>query len=231
MLGERHLSVSTVDAAGAGVGQMFDLVMPARFKQVGEGNHVAFHVGVGVLYRVAHSGLGGQVDNPLDALLGKAALYGLGVGQVFAVENVAAAGALGGLFEDLEAGLLDGRVVVVVDYVKPHYVVAALEQCLGDVKTDEACVAGDQSCHSVPFVKGRAAREPLRLLRFARNDVVGAAALSAKPRWPRCARHDVVGAGGTFPTNVVARSATTWRSRTVVVEAIFWPSSGGEFHS
>ena len=40
MFGKRHLGVCTVDARRAGICQVLDLVMPARFQQVGEADNV-----------------------------------------------------------------------------------------------------------------------------------------------------------------------------------------------
>jgi hypothetical protein len=65
-LGEGHARVAAVDAGTRGVDQMLNRVMAAAFEDVHEADQIAVDVGVGVEQRVAHAGLGGQMDHSLE---------------------------------------------------------------------------------------------------------------------------------------------------------------------
>ena len=147
-----HLGVGTVDAAGAGVGQVRCLRVAAGFQDVGEGDDVAFNVAVRVLDGVAHAGLGGQVDNPVEPVFAEAGFHCGAVCQVGADEGVGAAGFGGGGFQLLQPRFFQGGVVVVVDAVEADHAVAAFEQPLGGVKADEAGVTGDEYVHNLRSV-------------------------------------------------------------------------------
>jgi hypothetical protein len=71
MLGERHLGVAAVDAGARGIDQVLHAVVAAAFEDVGEADQVAVDVGVRVLQRVAHAGLGGEVDHAVELLGGE----------------------------------------------------------------------------------------------------------------------------------------------------------------
>ena len=45
------------------------------------------------------------------------------------------------------SSLLEGDVVIVVDVVEPYDCPGLLQQSAGEMKTDEACNAGDQNRH------------------------------------------------------------------------------------
>ena len=65
-----------------------DAGVPAGLEDVGEADDVRLHVGERVLEGVAHAGLGGEVDHPLEAVAAKAASTAVPVGEVGAAELV-----------------------------------------------------------------------------------------------------------------------------------------------
>jgi hypothetical protein len=117
-------------------------LVAAALQDVGEAHQVALDVGAGVRERVAHPGLGGQVDHPAGAHLGEEPRHGGAVGEVDALVAVARVPR-----EARQARLLEGDVVVVVDHVEADDGLAPLEQALGDVVADEAGGAGDEVGH------------------------------------------------------------------------------------
>jgi len=57
-------------------------MVPAAFEDVQRADHVAVHVDVRVLDRVAHAGLGAEVNHPVEALRPEQGLHTLAIGQV-----------------------------------------------------------------------------------------------------------------------------------------------------
>ena len=144
VLAEGHVGVGAVHAAGAGVGEVRRLVVAAGLDDVHKRIDVAAHVGPRVHQGIAHAGLGGQVDDAVEGVLGKAGVHGGLVGQVGADEGELGPGFGGQLLQLHQAGFLDGGVVVVVDHVKTHHLVTPLEQLGGNGVADEAGGAGDK---------------------------------------------------------------------------------------
>ena len=130
---------------------MLHAVMAAGFEHVGETDQVAQRVGLRILQRIAHAGLGGEMH---DA-----------IGPDF-VEQCAQRQVVG----DIELGdadlrakrrnpvALELRVVIIVEVVETDHGLAARGQRLARIRADEAGRAGDEDCH---------ARTPVRLLRSA----------------------------------------------------------------
>jgi len=87
--------------------------VPAALEDVKEADEVGVDVRVGVLDRVADSGLGGEVDDDAEAVRGEEGLHLAAIGKVDADKDEAVL-----LFKPLESGLLEGRVVVVVEVVE-----------------------------------------------------------------------------------------------------------------
>ena len=126
---------------------MRHLRLPAGLEDVGEADDVRLHVGERVLQGVAHPGLGGEVDHPVEAVVGEGALHRGPVGEVGAAELVEAPRRGGRPLELGEPRFLEPGVVIVVDGVDPHHRVAAGDERAGDVEADEAGVAGDEDLH------------------------------------------------------------------------------------
>ena len=68
---ERHRRVGAVDRARARVGEVLAAVVAAAFEDVLEADDVGLDVGVRVRDRVADAGLGGEVDDAREAVLGE----------------------------------------------------------------------------------------------------------------------------------------------------------------
>jgi hypothetical protein len=134
-------------------------VVAAALEHVAEAHQVGLDVGGGVLERVAHAGLGGQVHHPAGGAGGQ----GLAVGRLAAEgglqggailqagldqgEGSAAAG--GQLLQLGQSRALEGGVEVGIEVVEAEHGRAALQQALAEMKTDEAGGAGNQNRHSV----------------------------------------------------------------------------------
>jgi hypothetical protein len=54
----------------------------AAFEDVHEADEVAVHIGVRILQRIAHAGLGGQVDDAVELLGGEERFHAGAVGDV-----------------------------------------------------------------------------------------------------------------------------------------------------
>lgn len=121
---------------------MLHATVAAPFENVSEAHHVALDVSGGVGERVPDAGLSCEVDDTLRCALGECGGHPLGVGKV---DTEVAVGRVG--LELRESRLLQLDVVVVVDDVQPHDLVAALEQGSGDVIPDEAGTTGDEDAH------------------------------------------------------------------------------------
>src|SRR5438034_8980106 len=143
MLGEWLLRVRPIDGAGRSVDEMLHVVVPAALQDIEESGDVAVDVGVRVFHRIAHSGLGGEVDDPPRAPLAKEAGHLCAIGDVEPdkLEPVEVA-------ELLKARLLQLRIVVGIEIVDSHDGVAALEEPFRDVVADESGRAGDENQNS-----------------------------------------------------------------------------------
>ena len=122
---------------------MFDAVVPAAFDDMEETGDVALHVHVGILDRVAHPRLGGQVHHALEFLAGKHRLHGGAVGNVDLREAKAIESG-----QNLQSRRFQRRVVVAVEVVDADDLVTQGEQRLRGVKPDEPRRARDEQFHN-----------------------------------------------------------------------------------
>ena len=144
---ERDFLVTTVDTAGAGVDQVLHRMMPACFQDVVEPDHVALDIGIRVLDTVADTRLGRQVNDNIEVILRKESVDERLVGKVALDELIGVLRGGRGLFPDLaQAILLERRIIVVVQVVKPHEVerLLAIQEPQHKVRSDEAGGAGDE---------------------------------------------------------------------------------------
>ena len=112
---ERDFLVAAVDAAGAGVDQVLDGMMPASLQDVVEPDHVALDVRIRVLDAIADTRLSGEVHYDVEMLFLKETVDEGLVGEVALDELVGMPfGGVGLLFDDAQAVLLERRIVVVV---------------------------------------------------------------------------------------------------------------------
>ena len=155
---EGHRGIGAIDTGTAGVNQMFDVVMAAAFQDVGKTDDVAVDVGQRIGDRVAHPGLGGQVDDALRPVGGKGGFDVLAVTEVNA--QVCVVGVPGMVGVASQPRLLDGGVVVIVVVVDADDVVAPLQQTQDESGADESGSAGNEDFHG--FVFGHATAMPVR---------------------------------------------------------------------
>src|SRR5680860_58059 len=112
-------------------------LVPAPLQHVQETHQVAVYVGVGVLQRIAHTGLSRHVGHPLEALSLKETFHPLPVRQVQPDKAE-----IFPLLQQVPACLLQAHVVVGVEVVQPHHLISALQQSLRQMETDEARRSG-----------------------------------------------------------------------------------------
>ena len=122
--------------------------MAAGFKDVVEADEVGLYVHIGVIDRVAHTGLSRKVDDDIGLILGKDAVNDGLISHVAADEGKAAAGAFTLLREGTElfkAVLLEGDLVIIVHAVDADNMGAfALQQRLAQKAADEPGSASDK---------------------------------------------------------------------------------------
>jgi len=122
----------------------------AAFQNVQEAHQVAFDVDMRMIDRIAHAGLGGQMDDIVRPHLGEQRLHPFPVGQVELPKGK------GGKFPQLiEPGLFQRRVVIVVEVVDAGHADAGRDQPPADRIANKAGCAGHQhvafnSRHAVP---------------------------------------------------------------------------------
>ena len=126
--------------------------MRAEFQDHDLTHHVGLHVGVRIDQRVADPGLGGEVDDPGNRmpLLRDGGGHPLAIGDVGADEFEAFVRPQQG-----KPGFLEPHVVVGVQIVHAENALATREQCLADVKADEAGGPGHQDRHPAGYSRKR----------------------------------------------------------------------------
>mmetsp|Transcript_11131 Transcript_11131/g.38673 ORF Transcript_11131/g.38673 Transcript_11131/m.38673 type:complete len:273 (-) Transcript_11131:41-859(-) len=152
VLGERHLLVEAVDGGGRGVhhprGRLLGL---DNLEQGHESREVARHVAHGVLLRVAHAGLRGEVQDVRELARPEDLREGLGVVQV-RVHRVHAVPVL----QVARTAALEADGVVVVEVVQPEDTVATRPEVLRDTVPDKSGGACHEHDYAVALVCGRA---------------------------------------------------------------------------
>lgn len=151
-----YFLIRAVDRGAGGVDKMAHAVavavvgVAAGFEDVVESDEIGLNVGVGIRYRVANAGLGGQVDDYLRLEFGEQTVNQGFVGDIAPDEAPGAPGMrLGGFLDFGKAEVLDGRVVVVVEAVDAQDVdrFFTLEELQGEVGADESGRSGYQYFH------------------------------------------------------------------------------------
>jgi len=139
---EGIVRVEAVDGTAGGIGQVGGARMPAGFEDMQEADQVALDIGAGVRQRVAHAGLRGQMDDPVEGPPGKKGGHGRLVFEGPFHKGKGRAGA-----QLLQARLFQRHVVVRIQVVKAGDGIAALQEGAGHVVADESGGAGDQDVH------------------------------------------------------------------------------------
>jgi len=143
--GVRYLLVAAVHAGGAGVHEVFDLIVAACFQNVVESDEVALDIGVGVGDGIADACLGGEVHDDGEVVFLKEAVDCSLVGEVCLDECPLFAGRCREGFDFLEAFVLDVHVVVIGNGVEADEFGAGVivQQLFAEVATDKACGTRD----------------------------------------------------------------------------------------
>ena len=137
--------------------------MTARLQHRQMPGDIGALVGEGVLQRVAHPRLGGEMHNPVRAALAHQGGEGLRVGDVHPHHFE---GGMGG--EPRRARRLQADLVVVVEVVDADHGLAALQQTLGHKTADEAGRArNDNGQRSMTVMDRRLLRRRLYWARSA----------------------------------------------------------------
>ena len=97
--------------------------------------------------RVSHASLSSKVDHPIEPMFGKHMPHGFGIGQIGAHESPRSLSFSGLIAESTKTRLLQAWIVIVIDNVEPHHIVAAGEQISRSVKADKPCGAGYEDLH------------------------------------------------------------------------------------
>src|SRR5680860_470016 len=119
-------------------------LVPAPLQHVEETHQVAVYVGVGVLQRIAHTGLSRHVGHPVEALSLKETFHPLPVRQVQPDKAE-----IFPLLQQVPACLLEAHVVVGVEIVQTYDLISALQQPPRQMETDEARRPGYKyPCHA-----------------------------------------------------------------------------------
>ena len=126
---------------------MFYAVVTAPFQHVEVAHQVGIGVGVRVVQRVAHPGLGGQMNDARKAPLGKECRHAAAVSQIQLLEaEIAMRGETG------QTRLLEAHLVVVVQVVDAGDLMTGGQQPLGHMVSDKAGRAGEQYLHGLPVL-------------------------------------------------------------------------------
>src|SRR5262249_43558372 len=139
--------IGAIDRGGRGVGEMRRLIMPASLQNVGKTDDVRLHIIMRMGEAVAHTRLGGEMDNALEAVGSENGVDGSPIRQIGADKGPAARRSGGCIVQDRKPRLLQGRVVVVIDGIVADDFIAALDQLLCDMKADKTRRPRDEVSH------------------------------------------------------------------------------------
>ena len=114
-------------------------MVTASLEHIEEAFDIRIRISVRIFERIAHAGLGREMNDDRKAMLREQRLRGLPIGEVGLHE-----GEVGLAFEDIETRFFQRRIVIVVDAVETDNLAAGRQQTLRDVKADEAGGAGNQ---------------------------------------------------------------------------------------
>ena len=123
---------------------MFDPVVPAGLQDIAETDQIGIDVGMGVFERIAHTGLGGEIDDPLRPVGAERPVNGFPIFQ-----RNADFGEAGVIIEPRQAGFFQGDIVIVVDVVDADDFVPARQQRVRQSRADESRGTRDQHFHGM----------------------------------------------------------------------------------
>jgi len=136
-------------------------VAPAGFENIGEADEIRLNVGLGMGQRVSHAGLSSKMDNPVEPILRKHAFYGIAISEISTRESPRSLPFSGLIAEKAKARLFQRRIVIVINGIEPHNVVAAGKQMANGVKANKTCGAGYKDLHVTAAHRCRFSGKPL----------------------------------------------------------------------
>ena len=113
-------------------------MMPASFEHIHETHQIALHISIRIFQRVAHAGLCGEVKHAFRAHFGEQLLKRIAVGDVRLNKSET-----GMCVELREPGLLEARIVVIIQVVNADHLMAFCQQSCAAMHADKASGA----CH------------------------------------------------------------------------------------
>ena len=140
---------------------MTALIVPTSFQHVGKAIEIGIDIGMGMIDRMSHSRLGRKMHDHLEAMACKQRRDRRTIHEVGLHK-----GEVGMLAQDLQPGLLQRRIVKVVETVETDNVAAFGKQPARGVEADEARRPRDQYCsirHRFPRGSRRESAAPDRL--------------------------------------------------------------------
>ena len=143
-----HLLVGAVDAGGRGIHQMLHRMIPAGLQNIIKTDDIALDVHIGIGNGIPDTGLGCQIHHHMEAVLCKAVVNALSVGNAAPDKFPSGAGMqCSFLFNFPKSPFLDGHIVIIIDIIKAHngYTRQGLQQLQHQVGADKAGSAGNQN--------------------------------------------------------------------------------------
>jgi len=145
---ERHLGVVAVNAGGAGINQMPDIMVSAGFENVDKPHDVAVDIGVRIFQTVTYTGLCSQVAYVVEFSPFEKRHQLIAVLKIHSYESVARIFrapyrhmpffGFAGNSRFGQAGIFEIDVVVIVDIVDADHFIASFQKSFGKVKADES---------------------------------------------------------------------------------------------
>ena len=139
-LGEGHFAIGPIDRTRRGVEDVARAMMPAGLQHRQEPVEIGALIGVGRLDRIAHPGLGGEMDDEIGAGLLKELEHRLVVAEIAIVECET-----GLAFENFEPIPLQGNVIIGLEIVETLDLKSVREQPARQMKADKARCSGDEN--------------------------------------------------------------------------------------
>jgi len=148
---------------------------PRQFEHVHMAGKVGADIGMGVDQRIAHAGLGAEMDDRLDRMIGEQRLKCRHVGKVQFGEGEQLAMAL---FERRDPIALERDLIIVVEIVDADHGAPVGQQPVGHRHADEAGRAGYQDRQSVILLDRADRRVAARAMAVHRQSDARCKALS-----------------------------------------------------
>ena len=112
---------------------MTAFIVPASFQNIDEAFEIGVDVSVGMVDRIAHAGLGREVDHHREPMPGKQRGHRRTIRKIGLHETE-----LRILAQDVQPRLLQRRIVIIVEIVQADDMAAFRQQLAGDMKADKA---------------------------------------------------------------------------------------------